>query len=139
FGGIGGSSREVEGYNPATNSWSTKASMPTPRQNPAAALGVDGLIYVFGGNNSKIVATVEAYNPASNSWATKANIPTNRTELAAATGADGLIYVMGGFRYLDVFHSVVLATVEAYAPAGPSASSSSALPVADPAVQTTTA
>jgi hypothetical protein len=69
FGGFtdirGGILSTVEAYNPATNSWTTRASMPTARGALAAAAGPDGQLYVFGGgNDSGVLSTVEAYLPA---------------------------------------------------------------------------
>jgi N-acetylneuraminic acid mutarotase len=55
----------AEAYDPVTNSWTTKASMPTPREDLAAATAPDGRIFAFGGlNNSSILSTTEAYLPA---------------------------------------------------------------------------
>jgi N-acetylneuraminic acid mutarotase len=89
----------VEAYNPATNTWTKKASMPTPRGGVAAALGPDGLIYAMGGLTvaaGPAVDTVEAYNPQTNTWKKVAPMPTARFILAATTGPDGRIYAIGG-------------------------------------------
>src|SRR5437660_1625792 len=43
------STSTVESYNPATNSWSTVAPMPTARELLAAAAGADGRIYAIAG------------------------------------------------------------------------------------------
>jgi N-acetylneuraminic acid mutarotase len=88
----------VEAYNPFSNTWSTVAPMPTPRSDPAAATGLDGRIYVFGGldESFNISNTVEAYSPFSNTWSTVAPMPTARWELAAAAGPYGRINVLGG-------------------------------------------
>lgn len=104
---------EVDVYDPAANSWSTVASMPTPRYGIAAVLGPDGRIYVFGGSGfGSILNTVEVYTPSTNSWATAAPMPTARSGAAAVLGPDGRIYVMGGGSFTGVFN-----TVEAYNPA----------------------
>jgi len=42
----------VEVYDPQINTWQRVAEMPTPRSIAQAAV-VDGIIYVFGGYNSK--------------------------------------------------------------------------------------
>jgi N-acetylneuraminic acid mutarotase len=39
----------VEAYDPVTNSWMDRASMPRRRENFGAAVGPDGRIYIFGG------------------------------------------------------------------------------------------
>jgi N-acetylneuraminic acid mutarotase len=85
----------VEAYDPATNNWTTKASMPTARSNVAVAT-VSGIIYAIGGEASySPLSTVEAYNPATNAWTTKAAMPTARSE-AAAVAVNNKIYVFGG-------------------------------------------
>ncbi len=49
---------------PTTNTWTTAASMPTAREDLAAATGSDGRIYAIGGNNNNgVLNTVEAYRP----------------------------------------------------------------------------
>ena len=39
----------VEEYDPSTNTWATKAPMPTARQNLAAAAAANGRVYAIGG------------------------------------------------------------------------------------------
>jgi N-acetylneuraminic acid mutarotase len=90
----------VEAYNPASNSWSTAASMPTPRWD-LAVVAVNGKIYAIGGggNNSNnyngLVNTVEVYDPSTNAWSTAAPISLPTYYLAAAQ-VNGLIYAIGG-------------------------------------------
>ena len=68
----------VEAYNPATNSWSTVASLPTPRLLLAAATGKDGRIFAIGGTNktNSWLNTVEVYRPAMSPTATPTASPT---------------------------------------------------------------
>ncbi|MBC8526134.1 MAG: hypothetical protein H8D22_04570, partial [Candidatus Cloacimonetes bacterium] len=83
-------------YNPATNSWTTKASMPTATEGAAVGV-VDGKIYVIGGySGTSFLNTVQEYNPATNSWATKTPMPMARAFIAGAV-VDEKIYVIGGF------------------------------------------
>jgi N-acetylneuraminic acid mutarotase len=105
----------VEAYDSAHDTWTTLASMPSRRYALAAALGANGLIYVFGGDdyNGNHLATVEAYDPAHDTWTTKTSMPTARDYLAAAPGPDGLIYVFGGRDSSDF----PVGRVEAYDPA----------------------
>ena len=44
-----GVSTNAYAYDPRTNTWSTLASMSTPRGSLAAATGPDGRIYAVGG------------------------------------------------------------------------------------------
>ena len=88
-------------YDPVTNSWSTGASMPTPRSSAASAV-VDGKLYVVGGNtnngvnNGGAVSTVEIYDPASNSWTTGPAEPVAH-EIQTAGVINSNLYVAGGY------------------------------------------
>jgi hypothetical protein len=50
----------VEVYNPASNSWSPAANMPTARWGLAAVV-VNGLIYAMGGSSPSALSIVEDY------------------------------------------------------------------------------
>ena len=52
----------VEAYDPATNTWTTKASMPTPRFGLAVGV-VNGILYAVGGYVANSLATLEVYQP----------------------------------------------------------------------------
>ena len=100
-------------YDPATDSWTERAPMPTPR----GALSVaehEGKLYAIGGYDRKANnAQVEVYDPARNVWTTAASLPTPRDHLATAT-VSGKIYAIGG--RLDGDYSRNLAVVERYDP-----------------------
>jgi hypothetical protein len=69
FGGIDGNGfpqSTVYSYNPATNAWTTVASLLTPQAFLAGDTGPDGLIYAIGGQNltSPELGTVEAFTVA---------------------------------------------------------------------------
>lgn len=89
-----------EAYDPKSDSWKTKSSMPTPRDHLSSAV-IDGKIYVIGGRQPDIgplfkdLNANEMYDPASGKWTVLKSIPTNRSGLAAATVGDK-IYVIGG-------------------------------------------
>lgn len=100
----------VEAYDPATNTWTTKASMPTARDGLAGGV-VNGILYAVGGYSEGFdLATVEAYDPTTNTWTTKASMPTARQKLAVDV-VNGVLYAVGGH------HVSELPTVEAYQPA----------------------
>ncbi len=86
----------TEEYDPATDTWTTKADMPTPRSNFAAA-AVNGKIYAIGGGNASgaFFAATEEYDPATDTWTARAPMPTARDALAAAA-VNGKIYTFGG-------------------------------------------
>jgi hypothetical protein len=84
-------------YDPSTNSWTTMAPMPTPREFASAVLGSDGDIYVIGGmNDSGPLSTVEVYDPSSNSWTTGPALNTAEYGGSAAAVANR-IFVFGGY------------------------------------------
>jgi len=88
----------VEAYDPATNSWTTKASLPTPRAYPAAA-AIDGVIYAIGGQANDFpfwLTTVEAYNPSTDTWTVRAPLPTGRVGLGVEV-VNGVLYAIGGY------------------------------------------
>jgi N-acetylneuraminic acid mutarotase len=85
-----------EVYDPATDTWETKAPMPTSRSQMEANT-VDGKIYVIGGRTAGPYSTVnitEIYDPASNSWTTGASMPYPVVSYASAV-VDNKIYVIG--------------------------------------------
>jgi len=119
----------VEAYDPATDTWSKKAEMPTARNVSAIAV-VDRIIYVIGGifgtpedyqtgEDVAVLSTVEAYDPATDTWTTKAEMPTARGYYHAACVVDGRIYVFGGAtKYGDLSEDFsCVPTVEVYDPA----------------------
>src|SRR5204863_6207515 len=82
----------VEEYDPATNTWRTRTSMPTPRNHATAGV-VNGKVYVIGGRVggafigvSTNIDVVEEYDPANDTWgAIRARMPTPRSALASGT------------------------------------------------------
>ena len=105
----------VEMYDPLTDTWTKKKSMPTARYGLATTV-VNGKIYAIGGATEydvsiSSVATVEEYDPITDTWTQKADMITPRYYLAA-DAANGLIYAVGGY---DINNNV-LATVELYVP-----------------------
>ncbi len=78
------------------NIWTSKAAMPTAREQSAAGV-VSGKLYVIGGiNTGTKYANNEEYDPVSNSWTAKANIPTARYNFAIAE-ISGKLYAVGGY------------------------------------------
>jgi N-acetylneuraminic acid mutarotase len=121
----------VEVYDPKTDTWATRADMPTPRSHmTVSALG--GKIYAIGGG-ARIVAgrsgehrpLLEAYDTATNRWSRAADLPTPRSALSSSV-VDGRIYVMGGAFHGGPTSSTeelmrtmrILSVVEVYDPAG---------------------
>lgn len=127
----------------SSNSWTQVSPMPDPLAQSAAAAGLDGLIYVAGGNDfSTASQTFETYNLNNDTWTdltTTSPVPTAVSQAAAAVGPDNSIYVAGGVdtsgnaneliqayrfnssgaRIWDVYFSLTVPRAEAVAAAGP--------------------
>ncbi len=112
-------------YNPASNSWTSRASMPTARTGAVAAK-VGGKIYVIGGSEgANFYDIVEEYDPTEDAWSTdKEPMPTARAFMAAAVVEDK-IYVFGGYDGENI-----LDIVEEYDPVEDSWSSRESMPTA---------
>jgi N-acetylneuraminic acid mutarotase len=107
----------VEEYNPNTDSWRTRASLPQGRSSAGSAV-VNGKIYVIGGGDAvwwdtPLHASVAIYDPSTDQWSTGADMPTPRSGLGVAA-VNGLIYAVGGSNYdLDLISTNI---VERYDP-----------------------
>lgn len=91
----------VEEYDPAGDTWSTKAAMPTTRTASIAA-AYNNEIYIFGGDyfppapkKDIHYKVVEAYNPATDLWRKVTQLPQLRL-LPAVTVVGDKAYVIGG-------------------------------------------
>lgn len=100
-------------YDPATDSWTERAPMPTAR-GALSVIEHEGKLYAIGGYDRKANnAQVEVYDPVRNTWTTAAPLPTPRDHLATAAVA-GKIYAIGGRVNGD--YSQNLAVTERYDP-----------------------
>jgi hypothetical protein len=86
-GGVVGTNEE---YDPATDKWTVKAPMPTPRSLLEANV-VNGKIYLIGGDSNGTLN--EVYDPATDTWTTKAPMPTASYGYASAV-VDSKIYII---------------------------------------------
>lgn len=111
-----------EAYDPATNTWQARQTLPTPRSHVAAA-AANGRIYLLGGrlasmavSNGSTTDIVEEYDPATDRWGfLKLRMPTPR-DSAVAVAYQGRIHVIGGQSITAISNSVSRAH-EAYDPA----------------------
>ena len=84
-----------EEYDPATNTWAARASMPTGRSGLAAAVANDK-IYAVGGNSSgDLLVSHERYEPATDTWTARASLPTPR-DLLSLAAAGSKLHAIGG-------------------------------------------
>jgi hypothetical protein len=116
----------VESYSTSSNSWTSAASMLTPRSDFGAAT-INGIIYAAGGvdGSSAALDTLEAYDPNTNTWTAKASMPTARADLAVVA-LNGMLYAIGG-RSAD---GSPLDVVEAYQPASDTWTTEAPMPTA---------
>jgi N-acetylneuraminic acid mutarotase len=87
----------VMGYNPSTNSWSSKAALPASRSTGNGAATINGTIYVAGGQDAGggLTRTLFAYNASTNNWTTRANMPV-ASGCGGSAVIGGKLYVFGG-------------------------------------------
>jgi N-acetylneuraminic acid mutarotase len=108
----------VQAYNPATNSWSTKASLPAARPFGNGATHISGTIYVPGGQDATavITRTLYAYKISTNSWSSKTNMP-----VFSGCGGSGVIsgklYVFSGCTKTATGPQTAAALLHRYDPA----------------------
>ena len=93
-------SRAVQVYDIANNSWQLGPQLPQPNNHGMAA-SVNGKIYLIGGQltdeqeGATAVNTVYELDPAVGAWVQKASMPTARSG-GVAVAHGGRIYVAGG-------------------------------------------
>lgn len=86
----------------AGGTWTTKASMPTPRSFLAAAVHNNSsgqpVLYAIGGFDpgAGITRAVESYNFATNQWSTKARLPLALSNTNGIGVIGGKLYLSGG-------------------------------------------
>lgn len=116
FGGYtnatdGGEVDSVMCYSVSHNTWTNLAPMPVAVAGSAAALGVDGKIYVAGGlSGGAATDVVQVYDPAANSWTVSTPLPESLSGSAMGADSLGRLIVMGGadengFDVSDVWRS----------------------------------
>jgi N-acetylneuraminic acid mutarotase len=95
------SSFAVDAYDPQSDSWAARASIPVTNAFVSFVESVNGIIYL--GRNSKPGCL--AYDPAANAWSFKATMPGQATgpagQLSMAAGIGGRLYVITTAALLD--------------------------------------
>ncbi len=85
-------------YDPVTNSWTAKTSLPSVGRDHATGVAVDTLGYVIAGEVAGgATAQVWQYNPYVDSWVAKSSVPVAR-ENGTGFALNGKIYYGTGFQ-----------------------------------------
>jgi N-acetylneuraminic acid mutarotase len=97
----------VEAYDPATDTWTARASLPVPVASSTATV-VDGIIYLIGGGPFSYTGSINvyAYDPAKDKWTVEPPMPTERYN-ATASALNGVVYVIGGYGSGGALSSVI--------------------------------
>lgn len=98
-------------FNPAGETWTERAPLPTARGGLAVTTLQGNLFAVSGYDGQRNPAAVEVYNPDLDQWTAAAPLPTPRDHLVAVTIGETL-YAIGGRVQLNYREN--LSTVEAY-------------------------
>lgn len=87
--------RANEEYDPNTDKWTMRASMPTPRILFATAVYQNKIYCIGGKTNTGYTGVIEVYDPTTDTWETKTPMPTVRSRLTACV-VNEKIYLIGG-------------------------------------------
>lgn len=87
----------IEGYDFATNTWTTKGWMKTRQSVPNAIYDYNGKLWIVGGDGHQDHSIVETYNEAADSFNPEAPLADQRRESTATLLLDGRIYIHGGW------------------------------------------
>jgi len=95
--GAGTVLRTVQAYSPSSNTWTSRAALPAPRQGGNGAVAIDGIVYLAGGEDATgaLTRSLYAYNASTNLWSTRAAMPVYGACGGSAV-ISGRIYVFSG-------------------------------------------
>jgi N-acetylneuraminic acid mutarotase len=91
----------AEAYDPASDSWTTLAPMPSPRFQSHGAAQIGGKIYVAGGRLCSCIPggntnSLFIYDVLTNTWSQGPNMPVNGSNGVSAA-IDSKLYVLNGY------------------------------------------
>jgi len=118
----------LEEYNPVTDTWRQRASLPRPRLFAVGA-GANGKLYAIGGvaqGDSRMFHSrfVDEYDPKTDRWTARADMPIESRAYRVAV-ANEKIYLIGG---ADRNFSRLLSAVYEYDPASDSWTARASMP-----------
>jgi len=134
---VSGITGKTEVYDPATDTWDTKNSMPTPRADLTASV-VNNTIYCMGGKKYwgveeayQELNVTEAYDPTMDSWTEKSPMPIPVLGCTSAV-LNGKIYVIGGSRHFQLgWELATVGSTQLYDPENDAWSTRASLPIAE--------
>jgi N-acetylneuraminic acid mutarotase len=86
-----------DAYDPATNTWQSRAPMQGPPRDNLGVGVVNGILYAVGGAQIGVsYTTVEAYDPATDAWTFKAPLLKAVAPCQEVGVVNGILYVVGG-------------------------------------------
>ena len=108
-------------YDPATDTWTTTASLGQQVHGASAVLLGDGQVFYAGGvdvcgTTPCITAASFLYDPNSDTWATTTPMSTKRLAASATVLRNGKVLVVGGYNQDVSFGEQYLASAELYDP-----------------------
>lgn len=97
-------SASAEVYDPASNGWTSVASLTQARYQFALVVLPDSRVLAIGGardyNNryteNSFIHEIELYEPTANAWRSIGKLPQSRSDVSATLLQDGRIWVTGG-------------------------------------------
>jgi N-acetylneuraminic acid mutarotase len=115
----GGELDTVERFDTDSETWTTLASLPTPRSD-AAGIAVKGKVYVFGGcrrqedDSITVLSRIDIYDPATDAWTTSPDVMPGRRAAFYQVGVSGRdgpaskIYLIGGWKGTGIGERTVI-------------------------------
>lgn len=86
-------------YDPTTDTWSARASLPASARGGSATFTLNGKGYICGGTSTgPTFSEVFAYDPLADSWTQVTVLPTGPRGFPAAFAHNGKGYVYGGYQ-----------------------------------------
>ena len=102
----------AELYDPATEIWTTTASMNDARAEHTACLFANGQVLVTGGDSGdtivNIINSAEVYDPSTDIWTSTGSMNNARHYHTASLLTNGTVLVTGGYVYRNTLNSAEL-------------------------------
>jgi N-acetylneuraminic acid mutarotase len=119
--GNSGHLSSAEQYDPATNLWTSAASITTARYVHTATLLPNGKVLIAGGSGGGYPLNTEQYDSAINTWSAAVSLVVGRYAHTATLLPSGKVLVTGGY------NGASLSSTELYDPATPTWSAAASM------------